>query len=108
VSIGISNGYVTIYDPITNAVVSTDGSLLTWNDPLISDEYFAELFYEADFVHPLELTASITVLGSEVSATVQNIVNYPIYDIVVLYPQDSSWRYVIVGTLGVIHCLLRP
>lgn len=58
--------------------------------------YDAELFYEADFIHPQEIAVNISSSDSGIQARVKNIADYPVYNLVVLYP---SWHYGILDLL---------
>jgi len=100
VEIGIKNGQVTIHDPIENAILSSDKSKLTWSNQKITTDYHAELFYEANFLHPQEVEAKI--IPDQLKADVRNICGYPLYNIIVLYPDSESgyWHYGTLDYLG--------
>ena len=94
--IKVTQGEVTEYFPQENVALSPDRSILTWFNTTISDDYDAELFYEAEFSHPQEIAVNISSSDSGIHARVKNIADYPIYNLVVLYP---SWQYGILDLL---------
>jgi hypothetical protein len=97
VSITIKPGEITEYSPQDDASLFADRSTVTWFNTTISDDYDPELFYEGRiFSHPQEITVNISNSFSEIQARVTNIADYPVYNIVVLYP---SWRYGILDLL---------
>jgi parallel beta-helix repeat protein len=94
--IKVTQGEVTEYSPQYDVALSPDRSILTWFNTTILDDYAAELFYEADFIHPQEIAVNISSSDLGIQARVKNIADYPIYNIVVLYP---SWQYGILDSL---------
>ena len=99
VEIGITDGQVTEYDPTGNAILSSGRSKLTWSNQDVTNDYHAELFYEADFRHTREVEAKI--IPDQLKAEVRNIASYPLYNIIVLYPDSGYWRYATIDYLGV-------
>ena len=100
VEIGIKNGQVTEYDPTGNAILSSGRSKLTWSNQDVTTDYHAELFYEANFRHTREVEAKI--IPDQLKAEVRNICSYPLYNIIVLYPDPELgyWHYETLDYLG--------
>ena len=100
VEIGITDGQVTEYDPTGNAILASGRSKLTWSNQDVTTGYHAELFYEANFRHTREVEAKI--IPDQLKAEVRNICSYPLYNIIVLYPDPELgyWHYGTLDYLG--------
>ena len=85
--------------------LSPTRSILIQFNTTISDDYGAELFYEANVSHQQEIDVSVIISDLEIRAEIKNVVDYPVYNIVVVYQDYDNNENQVRSLYGILDSL---